>query len=97
MAGTVPELAGWVEKATQIHQRSIDCRLAREVALLQRTPANAAVQPGLFDRRALREAEERSESEGAIDADHHRRIAALERSRPLHLSCTPIGALIVWR
>ena len=32
---TVPELAGWFEKATQIHQRSIDRRLAREAALLR--------------------------------------------------------------
>lgn len=97
--GTVPDLAGWFEKATQIHQRSIDSRLAREAALLDRTAANVPdglVQPGLFDRRALRAAAELSESERAMHAEHQRRIAALERARQLHLSLAPIGVLIVW-
>lgn len=96
-SGTVPGLADWVEKATQIHQRSIDNRLAREAALLHRASANVAVQPGLFDRRALREADELSERERAIHAEHRRRIAALERARRGHLSSTPIAVLIVWR
>jgi ERCC4-related helicase len=94
---TVPDLACWFEKASEIHGRSIDSRLTRETALLGRTSANAPVQPGLFDRRALRAAEEVSEGERALQAEHHRRIAALERARPLYLSCTPIGVLIVWR
>ena len=55
------------------------------------------VQPGLFDQRALRAAEDVSDAERAITADHERRIAALERARRLHLSSTPMAVLIVWR
>ena len=93
---TVPDLTGWFDRATLVHQRSVDARLAREAALGGRTATNALVQPGLFDRRALRAAEELSEVERTIDAEHRRRIAALERARRLHLSCTPIAVLIVW-
>ena len=93
----IPGLAGWVETATHVHQRSIDNRLARESALLGRTGAPKLLQPGLFDRRAVRAAEELAEGERSLQAEHHRQIAVLERARSAHLSFTPIAVLIVWR
>lgn len=93
----IPELATWLEGVTRIHERSIDARLAREAALYGRPVAHARVQPGLFDRRALRAAEDISESDRTIQAEHQWRIAALERARRLQPSFTPVGVLIVWR
>jgi hypothetical protein len=82
---------------TGIHERSIDRRLARETALHDRAATNVPIQPGLFDRRALRAAEDLSDTERAIRAEHLRRIAALDRARQTRLTCSPIAVLIVWR
>jgi superfamily II DNA/RNA helicase len=97
LSSLIPDLAAWLATATRIHERSIDGRLAREAALHGRPAAQAWVQPGLFDRRALRAAEDVFESDREIHAEHQWRMAALERARPLRLSCAPIGVLIVWR
>jgi superfamily II DNA/RNA helicase len=97
ISSVIPDLAAWLATATRIHERSIDGRLARESSLQSRPAAQAWVQPGLFDRRALRAAEDLFESDREIQAEHQWRMAALERARPLRLSCTPIGVLIVWR
>ena len=97
LRGMIPELAAWLEDAARIHQRSIDARLAREAALLGRPVTHVLVQPGLFDRRAVRAAESLSESDRSIQAEHHWRIAAFGRARHLHFSARPIGVLIVWR
>jgi hypothetical protein len=93
----VSDLPSWFEGVQRIHHASIDGRVARERALLHRPSARLAVQRGLFDRRALRAAEEVSGAERDIQSAHHRRLEALEHARPLHLSCTPIAVLIVWR
>ena len=97
MSAVIPDLTAWFEGVTRTHERSIDARVAREAALRGRPAARALVQPGLFDRRALRAAEDLSENDRTIHAEHRSRIAALERARRLRLSCTPIGVLIVWR
>jgi superfamily II DNA or RNA helicase len=97
ISATVPDVTVWLEGVTRVHERSIDARLAREAALLGRPVTHALVQPGLFDRRAVRAAEDLSKSDRAIQAEHQWRIAALERARQVHLSCAPIGVLIVWR
>ncbi len=94
---TFPEVADWVAGVTGIHERSIDCRLAREIALHNRATETAPVQPGLFDRRALRAAEELSSGERAIHAEHRLRIAALDRGRRSRVSCIPVAVLILWR
>jgi superfamily II DNA or RNA helicase len=93
---TIPDLTVWLEGVTRVHEQSIDARLAREAALQGRPVAHALVQPGLFDRRAVRAAEDLSKSDRAIHAEHQWRIAALERARQVRLSCTPIGLLVVW-
>lgn len=92
-----PETAGWFTRAVEHHQQSIDRRVTRELAMRDRAAAPAPVQPGLFDRRALRAAEDCSVAERAIAADHERRLSVLERARQLRLASTPIAVLIVWR
>jgi hypothetical protein len=92
-----PETAGWFARAVERHQQSIDRRLTRERAMRDRATAPPPLQPGLFDRRALRAAEACSDTERAIAADHERRLSALERARHLRLSSTAIAVLIVWR
>jgi superfamily II DNA or RNA helicase len=93
----VSDLPSWFEDVQRIHHASIDRRVARERALLHRPAARLSVQRGLFDRRALRAAEEVSGAERDIQSAHHRRLEALEHLRPLHLSCIPVAVLIAWR
>jgi hypothetical protein len=93
----LPETAGWFVRAVEHHQQSIDRRVSRERAMRDRAAAAEPIQPGLFDRRALREAEICSGAERAIAADHERRLSVLERARELRLSSTPMAVLIVWR
>ncbi len=90
-------MARWFTAVTGIHERSIDRRVTREKALHDRAATNVPVQPGLFDRRALRAAEDLSDTERAIRTEHRQRIAALDRARRTRLSCTPMAVLIAWR
>jgi hypothetical protein len=90
-------IAAWFAHMVQHHQQAIDRRVTRERALRDRAATPTAVQPGLFDRRALQAAEVVSATERAIAADHERRLSALERARELQLSSTAIAVLIVWR
>jgi hypothetical protein len=92
-----PETAAWFARAVEQHQQSIDRRVTREKTMRDCAAAPAPVQPGLFDRRALRAADDSSDAERAIAADHERRLSALERARHPRLSSTPIAVLVVWR
>ena len=97
-AGASPVCAPGSRPRSKIHERSIDGRRAREAAMRDQRTANAPIQPGLFDRRALREAEEllrrRSrDSRGTPPAAS----SALDRARRPRLSCTPVAVLVVWR
>lgn len=93
----LPETAAWFAGVVEHHRQSIDGRVAREQAMRDRAAMPAPVQPGLFDRRALRAADELSDVERAVAADHERRLAALECARHVRLSSTPIAVLVVWR
>lgn len=87
----------WFSDVQAIHDEAIRRQIARETALDDRDHDCGAVQPGLFDRRALAAAE-RIETSGAIRTEDRRRhIEALERSRLLRLTSAPSAVLIVWR
>jgi superfamily II DNA or RNA helicase len=94
---TCPDLARWFAGVTQVHDRSIDRRLAREAALHDRPAATGPVQAGLFDRRALRAADDLSDTERAIQAEHRRQMTMLDGARQPRLSCAPMAVLILWR
>ena len=93
----IPETAAWFARALEQHQQSIDWRVRRETAMRDCATAPAPIQPGLFDRRALRAAEDRSNAERLVAADHERRLSALEHARRVCLSSSPVAVLIVWR
>lgn len=93
----VPDVTRWFADVQADHQAAVDRRLAREAALRDRPIVVAALQPGLFDRRTVREAEALTDSERAVRTEHQRRIETLDRSRPLTLACAPAGVLVVWR
>jgi superfamily II DNA or RNA helicase len=97
LRAAVPGIDAWFGEVARAHQASISARLARERELLERPRERWAVQPGLFDRRALAEAELMTAAdEDRLDL-HRRAIDALERSRPLELTCAVCAVLILWR
>jgi superfamily II DNA or RNA helicase len=93
----VPGLAEWFANVRLTHETAVDRRRAREAALRDRPAAVGDVQPGLFDRRAVRAADALSDVDRTIRSEHQRRIEALDRSRSLTLACRPAAVLIVWR
>lgn len=90
-------LSDWFAEVRSLHQRAIDRRLDREQALLAHRAPLQAVQPGLFDNRAVRQFETHVENAAEIDARHRERLAMLERSRELRLDCRPAALLLAWR
>jgi hypothetical protein len=71
--------------------------IERETALIGEQSARAPVQSGLFERRAI-DADERDTARAArFDREHRRRIAELQRTSALHLTCEPSLVLISWR
>jgi superfamily II DNA or RNA helicase len=93
----VPDLAGWFADVRRRHEATVDRRRGREAAMRDRPVTSGAVQPGLFDRRAIRAAEALSDADHAIRDEHQRRIDATDRSRSLTLACRPAAVLLVWR
>lgn len=92
-----PSIATWFAAACLAHEASIGSAIAREGLLRVRRPAIGVVQPGLFDRRRFLESAQ-DQQEDAVEAmEHERRVATLERSRRLYLSCQPRAVLIAWR
>jgi superfamily II DNA or RNA helicase len=93
----VPQIDSWFAEIRETHESSIAARIAREEAMLDRPRPRPALQPGLFDRRALADAERVVSDDEAIRELHRAEVAALERSRPLRLTCHVSGVLILWR
>jgi hypothetical protein len=93
----IPDVDRWFNEACRRHGAAIDARLAREREIGEPSRKRDAVQPGLFDRRAMAAAE-RAVALAAQVLDAHRlEIDALERSRTLRLACPVSGVLILWR
>jgi hypothetical protein len=80
-----------------MHETRVARLLARERSIASRTEALREVQPGLFDSRALDRAVASSAVEDSLDAEHRRRVGTLSRGAALHLTSTPVAALISWR
>lgn len=92
-----PDVDTWFTKTCRIHDDSVAARLAREHELTARPRPRAAVQPGLFDRRAVIQAERTASIEEWLIETHDREIEALERSRTLTLTCAVSAILLLWR
>jgi superfamily II DNA or RNA helicase len=92
-----PGVAAWFTETCRTHDDSIASRVAREHELTARPGARAAVQPGLFDRRAVIQAERTVSIAEWLAETHDREIEALERSRTLTLTCAVSAILVLWR
>lgn len=90
-------LTDWFTDVRIFHHTATDRRIEREQTLLAGRAPLQAVQPGLFDNRAVRHFETRVENAAEIDALHREHIGVLERARELRLVCRPAAFLIVWR
>jgi superfamily II DNA or RNA helicase len=93
----VPAIDNWFAEVCRIHEISVSARAAREREMGGRPRERPAVQPGLFDRRAVAEENRIVSAEAQIAETHDRAIEALERSRTLHLTCAVCGVLVLWR
>jgi hypothetical protein len=77
------------------HAAIVGRMIDREQALAHLTDPIAPLQPGLFDRRAVRRADEARYAQETTALEHQRRIALLQRSIDLEARCDSIGVLIV--
>ncbi|HET7699167.1 MAG TPA: helicase-related protein [Vicinamibacterales bacterium] len=93
----LPAVDVWFAGVCDAHDAAAAAMAARERELSDRPRDRAAVQPGLFDRRALAEAARIVTTEDRLRQTHLGEIERLERSRPLHLSCGVSAVLILWR
>jgi hypothetical protein len=91
-----PSIDPWFAEVCAVHQNAVDRQLERERHIRQFPASRSILQPGLFDRRALHDAERDSAIGAALAAEHERRIAALERRRALTLMIEPRLVLILW-
>ena len=92
-----PSVRRWFAAVQSTHEIAVERRLGREEALRGGGAPAAAIQAGLFDARALRDASRTADHEAHRRQDHDRYARALEESRILHLECAVEALLIVWR
>jgi hypothetical protein len=83
------------DRARAIHLAAIAAERAREQALGDDHPARHPLQPGLFDRRALREAELAEAADANRETEHDRRRHALEQARILEERIELAGLLLI--
>jgi superfamily II DNA or RNA helicase len=88
---------GWFRAARGAHVAAADRRIQRERELLHREAHSTTLQPGLFDRRVLREADTAALTRRRLGEAHRDRLDALERSRELRLTCSVRAVLVAWR
>jgi len=93
----VPEIDRWFARIQAAHAAGLDRRLAREQEMREQRSDRTAVQPGLFDRRAVTAAGHATAAAARLLEEHRRHIEALERARALRLRCVPAAVLVAWR
>ena len=87
----------WFAEVCRVHTASVSARVAREIEMMERPRERGEVQPGLFDRRAVTDANRVVTAAERLMETHRRSLDALERSRTLHLTCEVSGVLALWR
>ena len=92
-----PDVRAWIASVTAMHETRVARLLTRERSMASRTDITHEVQPGLFDSRALEQMAASSAVGDSLDAEHRRRLGTLSRGAGLHLTSTPVAALISWR
>jgi hypothetical protein len=90
--------AGMAERfaaASAIHQRIVDSRHERELALISLRQDATLFQPGLFDGRATQRATDDGRLESLLREEHERRLATLQHTRSLESRNEIVGVLLV--
>jgi hypothetical protein len=92
-------LASRLDGIATAHRAAARARERRERAILSAVPtaARQIVQAGLFDRRALKDADRRGRAAGTLVAESEDRLSALEMSMPLTTSFELAAKLITRR
>ena len=93
----VRDADSWFADVAREHDDALQRQSLREAALTARGAAGGELQPGLFDRRALLQAERESAVEERLRAEHRERLASLQRERALNRTIAVAGVLVVWR
>jgi superfamily II DNA or RNA helicase len=96
-AGMLPEIQEWFSEVTRVHGQAVRRRVEREQRMQGDRDGHVQVQPGLFDRRALREAEQRQDARDRRRREHARHVRYLAAALDLRLECLVVGVLVVWR
>jgi superfamily II DNA or RNA helicase len=94
---SLPEVSEWHAGVSEIHRAAVRSRMAREEQLGRVPQLPVPVQPGLFDRRALKDAELRQDAGERRRREHDRHLRALAASLDIRLECTVAAVLIAWR
>jgi hypothetical protein len=97
LRAALPDVNGWFADVRRVHETAIDARVAREREIREPAQNKHAVQPGLFDRRAVSAADRAADAAERLLEAHRSEIEALERSRELRLTCSVSAVLILWR
>ena len=89
--------ADWIADVVASHADSVDAQIARERALAEPERDAVALQPGLFDNRALRGAQEQARYTAAERLARHDRLALLRRRRTVTASAAVTAILLACR
>jgi hypothetical protein len=93
----LPPVDVWFAEVCRIHTVSVAARVAREIEMMDRPRERNEVQTGLFDRRAVTDADRVVTAAERLTETHRRALDALERSRTLQLTCVVSAVLVLWR
>ena len=96
-ARSLPQILEWFADRCALHRRSVRSTLAREEALRRSAGHGDEMQPGLFDRRAIADMEQRITADAGRATAHQARLTTLRAALDVRLECSAAAVLIVWR
>jgi Helicase conserved C-terminal domain len=95
-AASDPVVRRWCDEVQSVHDAAVRLRMARETSFRGERARSIAIQAGLFDGRALRQASRLAGHDEQRRREHERHLRGLEDGRALRLECTVDALLIVW-
>jgi superfamily II DNA or RNA helicase len=91
------DVAAWMAGAVAVHDGTVRRRILREQALRDAGQAAAELQPGLFDRRALRQADDLARGADERRHEHDSHLRGLEASLAVRVEYSTPAVLVVYR
>lgn len=93
---TREEVRALRDACLEAHAGAVESRIHRELEIAGSGPASAALQPGLFDRRAVHDATSAEIAREEIRAETSHRLSQLQASAALEEHIDIRGLLILW-